>query len=93
MTGLKRPGDKYMYLDMFKPKPEQPCPTEKLIMIADGVRLTPFYWDCECEVAYIHKHSQAHRCSICRAVADDQPDSRVDEVEAWLGRKLNKWGE
>jgi len=39
------------------------------------------YWDCECEENYIHPRTQA-KCEVCGALAEDQPDSHADEVEA-----------
>jgi len=43
------------------------------------IKMTEKYWDCECEENYIHPKTQP-KCNICGAVADEQPDSRVDEV-------------
>lgn len=46
---------------------------------------TDKYWDCECEKDYIHPKSQ-DICSRCGVNKDEMPDSRVDEVEALLGK-------
>ncbi len=43
---------------------------------------TEEYWDCECEYNYIHPKTQKS-CPICGAMADEQPDSIVDEVERY----------
>lgn len=40
---------------------------------------TELFWDCECEVKYIHPKSEV-KCAKCGAMAADQPDSRSDEV-------------
>ncbi len=37
------------------------------------------YWDCECEHNYIHPKTQ-DRCFVCGAFAEEQPDSRVNEI-------------
>ena len=37
------------------------------------------FWDCECELDYIHLHD-AHYCYKCEAYAEDAPDSRVNEI-------------
>ena len=42
--------------------------------------LNPNYWDCECEVDYIHPKEKT-TCTRCGAIADDQPDSREIEVK------------
>ena len=39
------------------------------------------YWDCECEHNYIQKKSDTLHCSKCNSHEDEQPDSRVNEVE------------
>ncbi|MCP4424437.1 MAG: hypothetical protein GY803_08105 [Chloroflexi bacterium] len=49
--------------------------------VASKIELTPDYWDCECEVGYIHPNVDTG-CAWCGAVRDEQPDSRVDEVQA-----------
>ena len=38
------------------------------------------YWDCECEAFFIHPKG-LKKCRECGAYADDQPDSRENEVE------------
>jgi len=46
------------------------------------------YWDCECEHNYIHPASTT-KCGICKAEAEDQPDSIQSEVEAFLKKQTN----
>ena len=43
------------------------------------VHTTEKYWDCECRKNYIHLKSHA-KCDACGAFAEDQPDSRINEV-------------
>lgn len=43
------------------------------------VKTTEKYWDCECKENFIHPKTQA-QCYICGALAEEQPDSRVNEV-------------
>ena len=43
------------------------------------IELNENYWDCECQVDYIH-HKAVLVCNICGADRDGQPDSRADEV-------------
>ena len=43
------------------------------------VETTPDFWDCECVQNYIHLKKQSI-CGICKAIADEQPDSRIDEI-------------
>ena len=38
------------------------------------------FWDCECEIAYIHPKTTC-TCTKCGANKEDQPDSRADELE------------
>ena len=44
------------------------------------IQLTSEYWDCECLKNYIHPNSVSC-CGRCGALKEDQPDSRVEEVE------------
>jgi len=55
--------------------------TKKDIKMTLTIETTEKYWDCECEVNYIHPRSQK-ACFKCCAIAAEQPDSRVDEVLA-----------
>lgn len=41
------------------------------------------YWDCECELDYVHNKAETS-CNRCLAFAEDCPDSRVDEVKKFL---------
>lgn len=45
----------------------------------NDVITTEKYWDCECEHNFIRPKTQ-NRCDICGAEAEEQPDSRVNEV-------------
>lgn len=45
----------------------------------DDIELTNEYWDCECEKEYIHLRSE-ESCQKCKALQEDQPDSRVSEL-------------
>jgi len=47
--------------------------------IINDVRTTEKYWDCECEHNFIHPKTQS-KCGICGALAEEQPDSRINEV-------------
>jgi hypothetical protein len=51
-----------------------------------NVITTPEYWDCECKENYIHSITEKS-CSICGAVAENQPDSIVNEVKKLIGAK------
>ena len=46
----------------------------------ESVLLTPDYWDCECKDEYIHFESE-ESCPECKAKREDQPNSRISEVE------------
>ena len=43
--------------------------------------LNPNYWDCECEVDYIHKRESKKVCNICESIESEQPDSHQSETE------------
>jgi hypothetical protein len=45
------------------------------------VHTTPLFWDCECELNYIHPASE-QVCPVCRMNQSEQPDSRITEVLA-----------
>lgn len=45
--------------------------------------LTPDYWDCECESDFIHRKEELF-CKVCRKFAEEQPESRVNEVKNFL---------
>ncbi len=53
------------------------------------IKLNENYWDCECKENYIHKKSEETHCIKCGAYANDQPDSRENEVMALLGQPLS----
>jgi hypothetical protein len=38
------------------------------------------YWDCECEINYIHNKKKGNYCPICKTFEEDQPDSRQIEI-------------
>lgn len=50
---------------------------------------TKHFWDCECDIHYIHPSDECNYCVRCRARKDDQPDSRVNEVEKMLSNDGN----
>lgn len=43
------------------------------------IKTTEEYWDCECKDNFIHHKTQT-QCNICGATAEEQPDSRINEV-------------
>jgi hypothetical protein len=43
------------------------------------VKTTEKYWDCECKDKFIHPKTQS-QCNICGALAEEQPDSRINEI-------------
>jgi hypothetical protein len=45
------------------------------------VHTTPLFWDCECELDYIHPASE-QACPVCRTNQSEQPDSIITEVLA-----------
>lgn len=45
-----------------------------------SVVIDPNYWDCECDVDYIHHISDVEPCTKCGADPDEQPNSRPDEI-------------
>ena len=51
---------------------------------------TPKYWYCECKTNYIHKKETMPSCGICLARQDEQPDSRIREVQH--GKNLRSKG-
>jgi hypothetical protein len=46
------------------------------------------FWDCECDNNYIHR-AEEQECQICNCKAEDQPDSRLPEILAEYGDKLD----
>ena len=46
---------------------------------ANQIHTNPNYWDCECVTDYVHLKSEDN-CPVCGSYAEDQPDSRSDEV-------------
>lgn len=50
-------------------------------------KTTPKYWNCECEDHYI-KPAVMNSCTVCGALREYQPDSRVDEVIPALKTEL-----
>lgn len=59
--------------------------TEKI----GNITTTPEYWDCECRNNYIHPITEKS-CPLCGAISDNQPDSIVSEVEAYLEQTKKK---
>lgn len=45
----------------------------------EQIKTTEKYWDCECKDNFIHPKTQI-MCNICGATAEEQSDSRVNEV-------------
>jgi hypothetical protein len=41
---------------------------------------TPLFWDCSCNVHYIHDAEKDADCKFCGDTRENAPDSRVDEV-------------
>ena len=39
------------------------------------------FWDCECEMNYIHRKSKERVCTKCGCEEADMPDSRLNEIE------------
>ena len=39
------------------------------------------FWDCECEVGFIHEKTRQAGCPDCHTHMDEQPDSRVLELK------------
>lgn len=49
-------------------------------IMTDDCKTDPNYWDCECQHFFIHPKGM-ESCPICGAHQDDQPNSRVAEIE------------
>jgi hypothetical protein len=47
------------------------------------IKTNPHYWDCDCDVDYIHPKSQ-RKCKKCGAISSEQPDSRENEVKCYF---------
>lgn len=43
------------------------------------IETTEKYWDCECENNFIRPKTQT-QCNVCGAIAEEQPDSIINEV-------------
>ena len=50
--------------------------------------MTGQFWDCECEINYIHPKSVSV-CPRCGAVREERPDSRINEVFSSLMAMLD----
>lgn len=46
---------------------------------------TKKYWDCECDINYIHSRAE-EKCFNCGTRREDGPDSIVSEVEEYLAK-------
>jgi hypothetical protein len=46
----------------------------------DTFHTTSDFWDCNCDMAYIHSALESE-CAMCHAQKEDQPDSRIEEIE------------
>lgn len=51
--------------------------------MTDEFKLSDDYWDCECVHDYIHPNTE-DVCDKCKALREDQPDSRLDEIEKYI---------
>ena len=60
---------------------QKPRAEEQTRKTREKIVTTESYWDCECEHNYIHP-STMPECLRCGAKREDQPDSRVNEVQA-----------
>jgi len=60
------------------------CSIHKVPTHTHAIETTPDYWDCDCEVNYIHKKTNTLECSFCQSSQEEQPDSRVNEVNKHL---------
>ena len=61
---------------------ENEIETKSSAVLHGGIPVTdPNYWDCECKENYIHHKSARKECPKCGTYHEDQPDSRVSEVE------------
>jgi hypothetical protein len=49
------------------------------------IETDPKFWDCECKDDYI-KSKKQKSCKKCGTRSEDQPDSRVNEIQAALKR-------
>ncbi len=56
------------------------------------MKTDPRYWDCECEENYIHDKRVGTFCPRCRTRAQDQPDSRPEEIRALYNRRADDAG-
>ena len=52
---------------------------EKNKIKINEIETTERYWDCECKDDFIHPKTQTC-CNICGAIAEEHPDSRINEV-------------
>lgn len=50
--------------------------------------LAPDYWDCECKDDFIHRKEETF-CKVCQKFAEEQPESRVNEVKKLLESEYN----
>ena len=53
---------------------------------------TKFFWDCECEEHYTH-HRDLHKCVLCLAERDNQPDSMLEELSPLQLATINRIAE
>jgi hypothetical protein len=47
------------------------------------ITLNLMFWDCECEKKFIHSIAE-NQCTVCKALEEDCPNSRADEVEEYF---------
>lgn len=48
------------------------------------------YWDCNCTQNYIHARNNSFYCELCDTHSIEAPDSRTEEVVAFINEKLSK---
>jgi len=47
------------------------------------------FWDCACDVDYIHREAVETYCAVCDSHAEDMPDSMLNEILIYFGSKLS----
>jgi hypothetical protein len=50
---------------------------------------TPLYWDCECPTNWIHPKTE-FSCIFCGATQEEATDSRIEEVNRFLGLDIKE---
>lgn len=47
-----------------------------------SIKLNESFWDCECDINFIHDLKKGDYCPICGACAKDGPNSRQNEINS-----------